>query len=289
MKERLAKRVWSERGASMSMALMLFLVVTVVASVVITAATAVSGRYSQLAEADRTYYNVTSAAELFWDKLKESDGSATVEVVRACDAMLEDDVFTPIDSSWTVSIDDAFGLGVAQDGSSLTPRLSADTGASLFQIVTADLIFSPAPVGSSDTPRSYAYVFDADNPASVGNTIDFSGGATEEDPAPKDPSFAEASYTPFSITSSNDAIKPVYVTLRREPSETFEFVFSEASCGTKNNSFRCTLTTMSGITDESMRDTDLGNGKHHLEWVTTVTWEADGLSAGGGKYEPQNP
>lgn len=277
MVKRLTSKLWSSRGASMSMALMLFLVVTVVASIVLTAATAVSGRYSQMAEADRTYYNVTSAAKLFWDKLKGRDGSVSVEVVRACDATLEDDVFTPIDESWTVSIDDTYGVGVAKDGSSLVSSLSAATNASVFQIVTADLIFS----GTTGTPRSYQYVFDTDDLSNVSNTINFPDESDDGDPAPQYPSsFTEASYSPFTITSSKESVKPVYVTLRRKSNGKFEFVFSEASGGTKTNSFRCTLRSMAGITDGPMQEVDLRNGKYHLEWVTTVTWEAEGLACG---------
>ncbi len=54
----------SRRGASISFALLLFLVCAVVGSVVLVAGTAAAGRISQAAEADQRYYSVTSAAEL---------------------------------------------------------------------------------------------------------------------------------------------------------------------------------------------------------------------------------
>lgn len=54
----------SQRGASITFALLLFLVCAVVGSVVLTAGTAAAGRMSKLAEMDQRYYSVTSAARL---------------------------------------------------------------------------------------------------------------------------------------------------------------------------------------------------------------------------------
>ena len=54
----------SRRGASLTFALLLFLVCAVVGSVVLTAGTAASGRMSQIAEMDQRYYSVNSAARL---------------------------------------------------------------------------------------------------------------------------------------------------------------------------------------------------------------------------------
>ena len=59
----------SRTGASLSIALLLFLVCLAVASVVLTAGTAASGRLSELREADQRYYSVTSAAELVRDMI----------------------------------------------------------------------------------------------------------------------------------------------------------------------------------------------------------------------------
>ncbi|MBQ7144708.1 MAG: hypothetical protein IJR65_06075 [Oscillospiraceae bacterium] len=59
----------SARGASITFALLLFLVCAVVGSVVLAAGTAASGRLSRLNEQDRRYYAVTSAAGLFRDAL----------------------------------------------------------------------------------------------------------------------------------------------------------------------------------------------------------------------------
>ena len=63
------RKLRGRRGASITFALLLFLVCAVVGSVVLTAGTAASGRLSRLPEQDRRYYAVTSAAGLFRDAL----------------------------------------------------------------------------------------------------------------------------------------------------------------------------------------------------------------------------
>jgi hypothetical protein len=73
----------SERGASLSLALLLFLVCAVLGAVVLTAGTASAGRIANTAEMDRRYYSVTSAAELLADRFS-SAGPITIERVRIC-------------------------------------------------------------------------------------------------------------------------------------------------------------------------------------------------------------
>ncbi len=58
------RKLKDEKGASITFALLAFLVCAVISSVVITAGTAAAGRMSQMAESDRRYYAVKSAAEL---------------------------------------------------------------------------------------------------------------------------------------------------------------------------------------------------------------------------------
>ncbi len=69
------KKIRSQRGASITFALLLFLVCAVLSSVVIVAATSASGRISKLAESDQRYYAVTSAAELLRDVMKDKSVS----------------------------------------------------------------------------------------------------------------------------------------------------------------------------------------------------------------------
>lgn len=66
----LRKKVSSEKGASITFALLLFLVCAIISSIVIVAATAVGGRASKMAEMDQRYYAVNSAAELLRDVLE---------------------------------------------------------------------------------------------------------------------------------------------------------------------------------------------------------------------------
>ena len=74
----ITSKLKSESGASISFALLLFLVCAVVSSIVIVAGTTASGRLSQMAEMDQRYYAVTSAARLLNDLI---DGkSVTVEI-----------------------------------------------------------------------------------------------------------------------------------------------------------------------------------------------------------------
>lgn len=63
------KKLKSNSGASLSLALLLFVVCAVVGSVILAAVTASSGRMSELAKMDQRYYSVTSAAELLKDTL----------------------------------------------------------------------------------------------------------------------------------------------------------------------------------------------------------------------------
>ncbi len=77
MIQTIKNKLHSRTGASVSFALLLFLVCAVLCSVIITASTAASGRMSRISESDQRYYAVTSAAGLLQDLI---DGK-TVSVV----------------------------------------------------------------------------------------------------------------------------------------------------------------------------------------------------------------
>ena len=59
------RKLHSQCGASITYALLLFLVCAVIGSIVLAAGTASAGRFSGLVEADQRYYSVTSAVNLF--------------------------------------------------------------------------------------------------------------------------------------------------------------------------------------------------------------------------------
>ena len=63
------KKLSSSRGASITMALLLFLACAVIGAVVLNAGTASAGRLSDMAKTDRRYYSVASAAELLAKEL----------------------------------------------------------------------------------------------------------------------------------------------------------------------------------------------------------------------------
>ena len=63
------KKLNNQKGASITWALLIFLVCTVVGSAVLVAGTAAAGRMSKLAENDQRYYAVTSTAGLLRDVL----------------------------------------------------------------------------------------------------------------------------------------------------------------------------------------------------------------------------
>ena len=84
------KKIRSRRGASITFALLLFLVCAVLSSVVIVAATTASGRISRLAETDQRYFAVTSAAELLRDLMKEKSVSV-VKVTKSYSTVIYTD------------------------------------------------------------------------------------------------------------------------------------------------------------------------------------------------------
>lgn len=75
----LKRKATSQRGASITFALLLFLVCAVASSVIIVAATAASGRMKNIPEIDQRYYAVSSAAELLRAELDEAAISVVEE------------------------------------------------------------------------------------------------------------------------------------------------------------------------------------------------------------------
>jgi hypothetical protein len=77
------RKLNSKRGASLAMALLLFLVCMAVSSVVLTAATVAAGRLSELVKMDQRYFSVTSAAELLRSDIE-------TELVVVCTKTVEE-------------------------------------------------------------------------------------------------------------------------------------------------------------------------------------------------------
>ena len=70
--KRIRRKLNSRKGASITYALLIFLVCAVVGSAVLVAGTAASGRMSEVAEYDQRYYAVTSAARLMIDMIDDN-------------------------------------------------------------------------------------------------------------------------------------------------------------------------------------------------------------------------
>ena len=120
MKE-IRKKLRSERGASITYALLLFLVCAVVGAVVLVAATSASGRLSGLAETDQRYYSVTSAAELIRDLY---DGAQAVAVSEKITKTI-----TPYkeDGSGMDPVEDSSEVNRSIDGTKIEPGYKPDT------------------------------------------------------------------------------------------------------------------------------------------------------------------
>ena len=82
MNNSIGNKLRSQTGASITFALLLFLVCAVLCSVIIVAATASSGRMSKIAETDQRYYSVTSAAALLKDIITDPDKPISIVKVE---------------------------------------------------------------------------------------------------------------------------------------------------------------------------------------------------------------
>lgn len=113
--QKIKQKLKNQEGASITFALLLFLVCAVVGSVVLTAGTAASGRLSELAKMDQRYYSVTSAEEFIRSILcdtgdisftftkttrynKNADGTGSEELINTTYSL-------PVITSGDVSID----------------------------------------------------------------------------------------------------------------------------------------------------------------------------------------
>ena len=78
MTQAIKKKLRSNEGASLMVALLFFVMCATVGSIILTAATASSGRLAKIRQDDQTYYATSSAAELVVDQILNS----SVKVVK---------------------------------------------------------------------------------------------------------------------------------------------------------------------------------------------------------------
>ena len=100
IKRNILHKIKSEAGASLVAALLLFLVCAAIGTIVLVSATTASGRFVSLAEMDKKYYSVTSAAEFMIDHMEGNE----IVIERTKTPTATEGVYT-----YTTSVD---GLGL---------------------------------------------------------------------------------------------------------------------------------------------------------------------------------
>ncbi|MBR3313811.1 MAG: hypothetical protein IKG18_06705 [Atopobiaceae bacterium] len=257
------------------MALMVFLVCTVIASITITAATAASGRIARLRDSERSYYHVSSAANLVWDILQgEASNGLEVEVAYGCDAEWDDT------SGWAA---DRTSEWLQIDGEYLSARSGGgDAGSTLFEVLTCNVLFGNDATGTDLS----ALVVDLDKV--FGNEITW----TDEEPSQPEPSFINNAYDdavtippPATMKSGyafgdDDVVK---LTVAQKDDGTFEFVFTDA--GSRSSSPATYVIVASvDVTHEPVEGTDDPKGPgitNRLSWTSDVIWTPLSIEAGG--------
>ena len=258
MLTRAKHKVQSQRGASLSMALMLFLVVATVSSIVLAAATASAGRIVQAEQLEKSYYTITSAMDLVRSEIKDLNAnSASVNVTRTYD---------PVSKSWAMTLG---GVDVTQGDKMKSPDCT------LFQLATLDLVMDSTEESISDSSPSSFKDLRTITSNDVKKTMTNAGaleGAENQDVAatmaaditPKDISWKSHGYASFDIsrpTVHSDLFEPVHVKVYRNTDETFSFVFEQD--GTSTAVF--TLVASVGFATPEP-------GEGTTRWNTTVTW-----------------
>lgn len=150
-----------QRGASLPLVLLLFLICAMAASVVMAAGTTVVGRASELPESDQAYYSVTSAVNLFHDELMGTNGEGHKVTVAV--------------KANTSSPQTSYQVAVTTDG------VAAGSSYSLLERAAIRLLFGEAGVSNAEGAKTAAGKYFAthswDNWSSQ---VDFSPGPVEE-------------------------------------------------------------------------------------------------------------
>jgi len=245
-------KICSQRGASLSMALMLFLVCTVVASIVLAAGSAAAGRVSQLKEMEKSYCNVSSAAGLLWDELKQDQGGAEVHIVRICDS-LDDDLVPNEEASYSFLVD------------------GEPVPSSLFQKIACDWVF-----GTNTTLDGDEYQLDE-------NKIKASLAAEDEDGTHRLFSLTDESkqYGQLNVSvkdsETGDKLAGVIIKVTCENDGDLLFSLEDGS----GQSFHASIMAKMGIDDLAPRITRKPDGIYRAEYETVITWDGESIQVGG--------
>lgn len=275
---RFMKKIKSRGGASISFALLLFLVCAVIGSLVLTAASAAGGRFKNLRESDRRSVSIHSAAELLSDLI----GGKSVTIVRT------QTTTKTTDTTYTV-------VSVGQDGK---PNLTASVPE-----VETDTVYGL-------TVNGQQYVENASYPFVTSRALEqLFGGVTPLTAAGFDCS-ASASDGTWSGTGweldhsisgeSSDLAKELtaYVDWQMKADGSLVFTVSDKPATESGDRLSLTLTMHAEITErtdrkddtplETITNTASGYTKTVVEKAVTtktavITWTPDGIRKTGAE------
>ncbi len=185
LRGRISAKLRSDRGASLSFALLLFLVCTVIGSVVLAAGTASAGRMSQLGESDQRYYSVASAAQLLAKELTDKEVRIKRECVETTTTLYEiqDDAETLGDGSATKAYKYTTTLQKKGEGSNYTNITEKTKEYASGAEQTGEPFYDAGTAGSFLSERAVHLLFGTDgtcnNTAAMGKS--FSSSTTSED------------------------------------------------------------------------------------------------------------
>lgn len=169
------RKLNSQRGASITWALLIFLVCAVIGSAVLVAGTAAAGRMAKIAENDQRYYAVNSAARMLIDMIDDktveiektddtytnrATGDAIVETTKLNSIPLEAAYYFAFNPSATSRASYSF------DVSSLgTPSLNVTVG----EVIEEDgsMILTLVGNGESGNPYSLKIYFNLDKSVDI--------------------------------------------------------------------------------------------------------------------------
>ncbi len=148
------RKLKSQRGASITFALLIFLVCAVVGSVVLGAGTAAAGRISGLPKSDQRYYSVTSAARLF----EEQFGGANITIERkyqyqetVTTSLSDGTVGAPVNVTGTDPYEDTISVMMPGDTTAKkTELLSTWTPDNLFTYLARQYVYGDNSTESAD-------------------------------------------------------------------------------------------------------------------------------------------
>ena len=268
-----SNKMRSETGASLSIALLLFIVCAAIGAVVLTAGTAAGGRASRLAELDQRYYSVASAADLLAKELNNQKVTIVRKKVETKTTTTGYTISSGADGSVSVT---------ASAPSSGNPVYEYETRINNFVVADQNQRIQPGDDMGFLTIRAIMKMFGSFNC----NTEDamafsFTDNNTE-------------SNKPFSMTHSGNGMSYLDITggYAVKSDGTLLLTLKDSLQGTDHYALTLTLgadidETESKSTSSSSTTTNTGNGYNQTDTITTTTiktstikWTANSIEKG---------